>query len=301
MTAQNESAMDADRPSSRNAGFEEVMKELLETADNKDSFGIVLRELLSKKDEIAAERERANEERAKVAKLEAVLAAKKEMDWKQEKLRERYEEARDAERKEAKEAQAALVEKMEQQQLRHETLLREERKEAQAQQKLLMEERRETQERQDLLMERLFEQQGKQTRLETSSSATAAAQKNNYNSSNNSNSNNNGNFEDAPSTTKTQFHMAGPPALIPTPTPQDFKQISISKAGQNPAPDEQEALWAVASEAGLGEAIQDDHQSQQWGKQQRQDPVAVSSRDNNGRSATLNVTTKINKKTSSFR
>jgi len=139
MTKPFERAMDTERPSSRNAVFEDK-------ADNKDSFGIVLRELLSKKDEIAAAVERANEERAKVAKLEAVLAAKEEMERKQEKLREQW----DAERKEAKEAQAALVEKMEQQQLRHEALLKEEKKEAQVRQDLLMEERKKEQQ---LLME----------------------------------------------------------------------------------------------------------------------------------------------------
>ena len=248
--------MDAELASSRNAGFEEVMQELLEKADNKESFGIVLTELLSKKDEIAAERERANEERAKVAKLEAVLVAKEEMERKHETLRERYEEARDAERKEVKEVQASLMALMKEE--RKETqaqqkLLMEDRKEAQALQQLLMkerkEERREAQERKDLLMVRLFEQQGKQTE-KIHRRETGAAQ--NYN----------GNTDDASGITKTQIHMAGPPALIPTPTPQDIGKTRISKADQNPAPDEQEALRAVSFEAGLEKDIHDGQQQQ---------------------------------------
>ena len=251
--------MDADRPSSRNAVFEEVIQKLLEKADNKESFGIVLRELLSKKDEINEERanvaklEAVLEERAKVAKLEVLLSAKEEMERKQEKLRERYEEARDAERKEAKEAQASLLEKMErqqaalveklqQQQLRHEALLKDERKELIEERN---DERRESQERQDQLMARLFEQQGKQTekihRLEP-----AAAQ------------HNNGNIADAPGTTKTQIHMAGPPALIPTPNPRDDEKTSFSRDNQNPAPDEHEAPRVVSSKAVLEEAFHDD-------------------------------------------
>jgi len=162
------------------------MKELLEKSDaSKETFGVVMRELLNRSNEI-------NSSEAKVARLEAVLKVKEELEQKHdavlkvERIEAReantaLEKARELERKEAKEdrremkeammeaseAQAALVVLLREERKENQAqqkLPMEERKENQAKQKLLMEERKEerkeAQQRQDSLMARLFEQQG---------------------------------------------------------------------------------------------------------------------------------------------